>query len=78
MNLLSPATLAYLRRIDPRAAAALGRAGRTDPPRQLTRYAPRVVVDNRQALVVIMRELYGRGEPAGDEDVIEGEYEEWD
>ena len=23
-------------------------------------------------------ELYGRGEPAGDEDVIEGEYEEWD
>jgi len=69
MNLLSPAALAYLRAHDPQA-------GRLSPPRQLTRYAPRVVVDNRQALVVIMRELYGRGEPAGDEDVIEGEWTE--
>ena len=40
----------------------------------MTRYAPRVVVDNRQALIVIMRELYGRGEPAGDEDIEDGEW----
>ena len=69
MNLLSPATLAYIRGLSPQA-------GRLSPPRPVTRYAPRVVVDNRQALIVIMRELYGRGEPAGDEDVIEGEWTE--
>ena len=58
MNLLSPAALAYLRAHDPQA-------GRLSPPRQLTRYAPRVVIANRPSLLVSLRELYGRGAPAG-------------
>lgn len=41
-----------------------------------TRHAPRrAVIDNRRQLIVMQN---GRNEPAGDEDVIEGEYEELD
>jgi len=37
------------------------------------RHAPRQVIDNRRQLVIMRN---GRNEPAGDEEVIEGEWEE--
>lgn len=74
MNLLSPATLAAIRAMLPQAADALQAAGDlTTPP---TRHAPRrAVIDNRRQLVIMRN---GRNEPAGEDEVIEGEYEELD
>lgn len=74
MNLLSPATLRYIRAMLPQAADALQAAGDMTPPPP-TRRAPRTVIDNRRQLVVIMQN--GRSEPAGDE-VVEGEWTELD
>ncbi len=69
MNLLSPATLRYIRAMLPQAADALQAAGdMTTPP---TRRAPRrAVIDNRRQLVIMQN---GRIEPA-EGDVIEGEW----
>jgi len=72
-NLLSPATLSYLRAIAPISARALQAAGDLTPPRRLVRHAPRQVIDNRRQLVIMRND---RNEPAGDEEVIEGEWEE--
>ena len=77
-NLLSPATLSYLRAIDPISARALQAAGDLTPPRRLVRHAPRRVIDNRLLLAVILATQNGRSGPAGDEDVIEGEWTELD
>ena len=76
MTLLSPTTLAYIRGLSPQAAAHLQDAADMTPPPRRTRRAPRQVIDNRRQLAVIMQN--GRIEPAGDEEVIEGEFEEWD
>ena len=77
MNLLSRSTLAYIRAHDATTAAHLEAAGATTPAP--TRHAPRrAVIDNRPALVVIWREWYGRSEPAGDEDIEDGEWTELD
>jgi len=73
MNLLSAATLAYIRAISPQAAAHLQAAGDTTPAP--TRHAPRrAVIDNRRQLIVMQN---GRIEPAGEE-VVDGEWEEVD
>ena len=73
-NILSRATLDYLRAHAPQAAAHLEAAGDLTPRR--ARRAPRrAVIDNRRQLAVIMQN--GRSEPAGDE-VIEGEWTELD
>ena len=81
MNLLSPAALAYVASILPMGAAYLAAAGDMTPPpvpRRTTRPAPRQVIDNRLLLAVILATQNGRSGPAGDEDVIEGEWEEVD
>ena len=72
-NLLSPAALAYVASILPMGAAYLEAAGDMTPPP-----APRAVIDNRALLAIILATQNGRSEPAGDEDVIEGEWEEVD
>jgi len=73
-NLLSRSTLAYIRALSPNAAAHLQAAADMTPAP--TRHAPRrAVIDNRRQLIVMQN---GRNEPAGHEDVIEGEYEELD
>lgn len=75
-NLLSPATLSYLRAHAPQAAAHLEAAGDLTPPRRHERHAPRrAVIDNRRLLVIMQN---GRIEPAGEDEVIDGEYEELD
>jgi len=72
-NLLSRATLAYIRGLSPQAAAHLEAAGDMTPAP--TRHAPRrAVIDNRRQLIVMQN---GRSEPAGEE-VIEGEWTELD
>ena len=79
MNLLSPAALAYVASILPMGAAYLAAAGDMTPPpvpRRTTRPAPRQVIDNRLLLAVILATQNGRSGPAGDEDVIEGEWTE--
>ena len=78
MNLLSPAALAYVASILPMGAAYLEAAGDMTPPpvpRRTTRRAPRQVIDNRLLLVIMQN---GRIEPAGDENVVDGEFEVWD
>ena len=80
-NLLSPAALAYVASILPMGAAYLAAAGDMTPPpvpRRTTRPAPRQVIDNRLLLAVILATQEGRGKPAGDEDVVDGEFEVWD
>ena len=72
-NLLSPAALAYVASILPMGAAYLAAAGDMTPPP-----VPRAVIDNRALLAIILATQNGRSEPAGDEDVIEGEWEEVD
>ncbi len=77
MNLLSPTTLAYIRGLSPQAAAHFEAAGDMTPPpvpRRTTRPAPRQVIDNRLLLAIILATQNGRSGPAGDEDVIEGEW----
>ena len=77
-NLLSPAALAYVASILPMGAAYLAAAGDMTPPpvpRRTTRPAPRQVIDNRLLLVIMQN---GRSGPAGDEDVVDGEFEVWD
>ena len=81
MNLLSPAALAYVASILPMGAAYLAAAGDMTPPpvpRRTTRPAPRQVIDNRLLLAVILATQNGRSGPAGDEDVVDGEFEVWD
>ena len=80
-NLLSPAALAYVASILPMGAAYLAAAGDMTPPpvpRRTTRPAPRQVIDNRLLLAVILATQNGRSGPAGDEDVVDGEFEVWD
>lgn len=81
MNLLSPAALAYVASILPMGAAYLEAAGDLTPPpvpRRTTRPAPRQVIDNRLLLAFILATQDGRSGPAGDEDVVDGEFEVWD
>ena len=81
MNLLSPAALAYVASILPMGAAYLEAAGDLTPPpvpRRTTRPAPRQVIDNRVLLAFILATQDGRSGPAGDEDVVDGEFEVWD
>ena len=73
MNLLSPAALAYVASILPMGAAYLEAAGDMTPPP-----APRAVIDNRLLLAFIAATQNGRSGPAGDEDVVDGEFEVWD
>ena len=80
-NLLSPAALAYVASILPMGAAYLEAAGDMTPPpvpRRTTRPAPRQVIDNRLLLAFILATQNGRSGPAGDEDVVDGEFEVWD
>ena len=81
MNLLSPAALSYVASILPMGAAYLEAAGDLTPPpvpRRTTRPAPRQVIDDRLLLAVILATQNGRSGPAGDEDVVDGEFEVWD
>ena len=81
MNLLSPAALAYVASILPMGAAYLAAAGDMTPPpapRRTARPAPRAVIDNRALLAIILATQDGRSGPAGDEDVVDGEFEVWD
>ncbi len=73
MNLLSPAALAYVASILPMGAAYLAAAGDMTPPP-----VPRAVIDNRALLAIILATQDGRSGPAGDEDVVDGEFEVWD
>ena len=80
-NLLSPATLDMIRAFDPIGAAYLEAAGDMTPPpvpRRTTRPAPRQVIDDRTLLAFILATQNGRSGPAGDEDVVDGEFEVWD
>ena len=80
-NLLSPAALAYVASILPMGAAYLAAAGDMTPPpvpRRTPRPAPRQVIDDRTLLAFILATQNGRSGPAGDEDVVDGEFEVWD
>ena len=74
MNLLSRATIAYIRAHAPQAAAHLEAAGDMTPRHRTSRAPRRAVIDNRALLAIILATQNGRSGPAGDEDVIEGEW----